>query len=87
MDVTAAARVSELARSRRLTNLRTAYSYRNDSIGSSRDARIAGSSPLTRPTTIRIPVQIDEQLGRQHQVDVELRVSCRRAARRGTAAG
>ena len=32
------------------------YSYRNDSIGSSREARIAGSRPLTRPTTTRMPV-------------------------------
>ena len=31
------------------------YSYRSASIGSRRDARIAGSSPLTRPTRTRIP--------------------------------
>ena len=34
------------------------YSYRNASIGSRRDALIAGSSPATRPTNIRIPVQM-----------------------------
>ena len=32
------------------------YSYRRDSIGSIREARTAGHNPLSKPTSIRMPV-------------------------------
>ncbi len=41
-----------------LRNAEQAYSYRSASIGSSRDARMAGSRPETRPTSSSIIVDV-----------------------------
>ena len=66
---------------------RLAYSYRSASIGSIRAARMAGTNELTRPTTIRIAVQIADQFHRQNQVDVDAAASHRPAVRRGSGRG
>ena len=62
------------------------HSYRSASIGSSRDARIAGSRPAMRPTAIRMPAQIASS-SNDSRGECRARAWCRRAAPTGTAAG
>ena len=66
---------------------RQPHSYRSASIGSSREARSAGMNELTRPTTIRMPVQMPSSSTDSSQVDVGGCATRRRAVRRETAAG